>query len=85
MSAEANSQAMMEIDRELEAIKEQISAVGNSADQFKDRLDALRSGLQEVVSANREIAAAVQAVSDGNNHLRTAATVQDRMLRGFEV
>ncbi|HKK48296.1 MAG TPA: methyl-accepting chemotaxis protein, partial [Alkalispirochaeta sp.] len=84
-AVQANSHAMMGIDRELDAIKDQISSVGASADQFKDRLDAVRSGLQEVVTANQEIAAAVHAVSEGNDHLRTAATIQDRMLRGFEV
>ncbi|MEX2442424.1 MAG: methyl-accepting chemotaxis protein [Alkalispirochaeta sp.] len=84
-AVQANSNAMTEIDHELEAIKEQISTVGGSADQFKERMDAMRSGLQEVVTANQEIAAAVHAVSEGNDRLRTAATIQDRMLRGFEV
>lgn len=84
-AVQANSHAMTGIDRELDAIKDQIASVEASADQFKDRLDALRSGLQEGVTANQEIAAAVHAVSEGNDHLRTAATIQDRMLRGFEV
>ncbi|MFW5694965.1 MAG: methyl-accepting chemotaxis protein, partial [Alkalispirochaeta sp.] len=84
-AVQENSSDMTTIDRELEEIKEHISSVGHSADQFKERLDALRSGLQEVVTANQEIAAAVQAVTEGNNQLRVAATIQDRMLRGFEV
>lgn len=84
-AVQANSDAMAAIDRELEAITAQISTVGDSADQFRESLAALRSGLSEVVTANREIAAAVDAVTDSNNRLRTAATIQDRMLRGFEV
>jgi methyl-accepting chemotaxis protein len=84
-AVQANSEAMTAIDRELQAVKDQISLVGGSADQFKTSLEALRSGLAEVVTANREIASAVESVTAGNNRLRTAATIQDRMLRGFEV
>lgn len=84
-AVQANSEAMTAIDHELETIKEQISTVGSSSARFKDSLEALRTGLQEVVIANREIATAVQSVTESNNQLRTAATIQDRMLRGFEV
>ena len=84
-AVEENSHAMESVDRELEEIRTQITTVGSSATQFRDSLDALRRGLAEVVEANRDIAAAVDSMQQGNRALQAAASAQERMLRGFEV
>ena len=84
-AVEANGEAMRAVDQDLEALRGQLTTMGQSSSEFREGLEVLRAGLEQVVSANNEIAAAMGAVTSGTRTLTEAAESQDQMLRSFEV
>jgi methyl-accepting chemotaxis protein len=84
-AVEANGETMRAVDQDLEALRGRLTTMGQSSSEFREGLETLRAGLEQVVSANREIAAAMGAVTSGTHTLTEAAESQDQMLRGFEI